>query len=90
MASLSSPRSNPDVAFHSSVEGKVLNGTELDANYWVKNMVSPVRFSTAIESLAQNKSVAENSRDINFLIEIGPHSALKGPIKPDPWASHGK
>ena len=81
MASLSSPRSNPDVAFHSSVEGKVLNGTELDANYWVKNMVSPVRFSTAIESLAQNKSVAENSRDINFLIEIGPHSALKGPIK---------
>ncbi|KAI0382791.1 putative polyketide synthase [Hypomontagnella monticulosa] len=61
---------------------------ELDANYWVDNMLSPVRFSEGLQILCgpkpstkgrSNKLGASNS--INLLLEVGPHSALAGPIK---------
>ena len=43
--------------------------------YWRKNLEQPVQFSGAVSNLvaSQNKAV--------HLIEIGPHAALKGPIK---------
>ncbi|KAH9242477.1 hypothetical protein K456DRAFT_1905557 [Colletotrichum gloeosporioides 23] len=58
----------------SSVNGQV-EGPEAitSAQYWAKNLVSPVRFSEAI-TLVANESSA------NVLVEIGPHAALKGPI----------
>ncbi|KAH8691225.1 hypothetical protein BGW36DRAFT_438769 [Talaromyces proteolyticus] len=70
---MDAPRANHDIPFHSSVTGKIIDGTELDAQYWVKNLVSPVLFSAAVESLMNSAT--------NLLIEIGPHAALKGPIK---------
>lgn len=58
----------------SSVTGQV-EGVETvtSAHYWVKNLVSPVRFFEVIK-LAASQSTA------NVLVEIGPHAALKGPI----------
>lgn len=41
--------------------------------YWRENLESPVQFNTAIKNLAATGSY--------HLIEIGPHSALQGPIK---------
>ncbi|KAJ5266789.1 polyketide synthase [Penicillium angulare] len=46
----------------------------IDPAYWRENLESPVQFSSAIETLAQEFPV-------NLLIEIGPHAALGGPIK---------
>ncbi|KAI5918405.1 polyketide synthase, partial [Camillea tinctor] len=47
-----------------------------DAIYWRNNLEQPVQFSAALASLVQNAP----GKKIH-LIEIGPHSALKGPIQ---------
>ena len=59
---------------YSSVSGERLDRA-CDAAYWKSNMVSPVRFSTAVQEMLS----ADESPD--FLIEIGPSGALAGPIK---------
>ncbi|KAL9639081.1 MAG: hypothetical protein Q9204_001255 [Flavoplaca sp. TL-2023a] len=43
--------------------------------YWVHNLVSTVRFSSAIRQLA--------SSNADLICEIGPHGALRGPIVED-------
>lgn len=55
---------------------------------WVRNLVSPVRFSDALAKLCLQALInkdfeneANISPPISNLIEIGPHSALKGPIE---------
>lgn len=62
----------PSVSFYSSVTGK--KNTDLSPSYWVKNVVSPVLFNTAVEA------VLEDFKSPLF-VEIGPHSALAGPIR---------
>ncbi|KAL8867236.1 MAG: hypothetical protein Q9174_005794, partial [Haloplaca sp. 1 TL-2023] len=46
-----------------------------DPSYWVHNLVSAVRFSPALRRLA--------STNVDLICEIGPHGALRGPIKED-------
>lgn len=49
--------------------------------YWVKNLVSKVRFSEALETLCHLQN-AQSSKDLTgAFIEIGPHSALSGPVR---------
>ena len=45
----------------------------LRPRYWRENLENPVQFNTAIKNLASTGSY--------HLIEIGPHSALQGPVK---------
>ena len=71
------PRKSHSVDFFSSVTGRRMSGHLLDASYWVRNMVSQVRFLEAISELCD--SVSARGRVI--LLEIGPHAALAGPIK---------
>ncbi|TGO19730.1 hypothetical protein BPAE_0335g00010 [Botrytis paeoniae] len=60
----------------SSVSGKVVSVEDLcKSNYWVQNMVFPVRFSEALTQIVQNSGL------VSDLLEIGPHSTLQGPIK---------
>ncbi|KAK1988472.1 beta-ketoacyl synthase domain-containing protein [Colletotrichum cereale] len=62
----------PCVPFYSSVTG--VKNTNMSHSYWVKNVVSPVLFNTAVQSVLDDfKSPA--------FVEIGPHSALAGPIR---------
>lgn len=70
--------SHPD--FFSSVTGKFLPASErIDAHYFRRNLESPVLFLQAFDSLlARYKDSAQ--RNLCFL-EIGPHSALSGPIR---------
>jgi malonyl CoA-acyl carrier protein transacylase len=63
-----------EVAFYSSVLGKYNDTESLGAPYWVNNLVKPVLFSTALQSLYTNEKP-------DVLIEVGPHAALEGPIK---------
>ena len=74
------PRDPSEVDFHSSLfgrkpESQSSSGTE----YWVKNLTSPVLFSDGLESLCSLASGPDKHPDI--LIEVGPHSALKGSIR---------
>ena len=75
----------------SSVTGKkVANADLCSPEYWVSNMISPVRFSEAVGDLVarstqkSRKKLDLSHRDhfhLNMLIEIGPHSTLQGPIR---------
>ncbi|KAL9110335.1 MAG: hypothetical protein Q9227_005066 [Pyrenula ochraceoflavens] len=58
----------------SSVSGKILSAEKICPEYWVDNMVSQVQFFKAMSTLL------EEADDLTIL-EIGPHSALQGPIK---------
>lgn len=66
----------------SSVNGRVVSAEELSkGDYWVDNMVCPVRFADAVEHLVQDTSRAKlGLGSISDLIEVGPHPALRRPI----------
>ena len=71
------------ISFISSVTGQKLTGFELDASYWAENLVSPVRFSDALmktSSLLAGSSTGKSATNSTTFVEIGPHSALHGPI----------
>lgn len=65
-----------EIPFFSSVTGKRITEAEaLGAPYWRQNLESPVLFHTAIQACLF-------SRPQNHLfLEIGPHSALSGPLR---------
>lgn len=79
------------VTMVSSITGQRVTADQLSSfQYWVDNMVSPVKFSAAVEQACAQytrqirKKLDCSHRDhlqVNFLLEIGPHSALKGPIR---------
>ncbi|KAF4635270.1 hypothetical protein G7Y89_g2822 [Cudoniella acicularis] len=75
----------------SSVTEEAIHFDQLrQPDYWVRNMVSPVRFHKIIERIS-NHSLRSKPKKLNcshrahvtvdMLIEIGPHSALQGPIQ---------
>ncbi|KAI5776257.1 hypothetical protein EDC01DRAFT_715178 [Geopyxis carbonaria] len=59
----------------SSVAGTVLPSETLDLDYWAQNLESPVMFSQAIEVASSLRAGG------NLLVELGPHTALQGPIR---------
>ncbi|KAK3297911.1 PKS01 highly reducing polyketide synthase [Chaetomium fimeti] len=64
---------------YSSVTGqKVGDPSELGPAYWVRNLISPVKFSTAVQRMAARKGAAGGDAPDVF-VEIGPHPALQGP-----------
>ena len=74
----------------SSVTGAKVLGEELcRAEYWVRNMVYPVQFLRALTVLSTKMEKkrrrlghpVQHQIDITDFLEIGPHSALKAPIR---------
>jgi acyl transferase domain-containing protein/NADPH:quinone reductase-like Zn-dependent oxidoreductase len=62
----------------SSVDNCVFpEDTVLDETYWSKNLRSPVLFNQAVQTIL----TTDEFSDVDLLIEIGPHSAMKGPIQ---------
>ncbi|ESZ94375.1 BcPKS8, polyketide synthase [Sclerotinia borealis F-4128] len=68
-----------DVKFHSSLLGHLVEGPRLGAQYWVDNLTQAVRFSEAVTGMCAPTD--GHKTGVNMLIELGPHSALAGPIK---------
>ncbi|KAL4956614.1 hypothetical protein BDW69DRAFT_202871 [Aspergillus filifer] len=68
------------VRFFSSVTGSEVT-SPLDSAYWVDNLVSQVRFAPALVQLSETMSKSTMTQGKTALIEIGPHSALKGPAR---------
>ncbi|KAK3302616.1 polyketide synthase [Chaetomium strumarium] len=68
-----------DIRFYSSLHGQLIDGTQLQPNYWVDNLTCAVRFSEALQSML--KPTGEYKHGVNMLVELGPHSGLQGPIK---------
>ncbi|KAI1348254.1 hypothetical protein F5Y01DRAFT_328626 [Xylaria sp. FL0043] len=67
----------------STVTGDLIDIGELtDPQYWVDNLVSPVKFSEAIQRLLRDVSFSPDKAEphVSDIIEIGPHAALQKPI----------
>ena len=82
-----SKRKRPNMI--SSVSGTYVRSLDdlCTPNYWVANMVSPVEFSKAMNSMLcstlskqTRKLGAAKPHGIREIVEIGPHSALRQPI----------
>ncbi len=76
-------KTNVSIPMVSTVSAKVISYAELaTGKYWVENMVSPVRFSQALQVLTQESSTLGAGVDsITDLVEVGPHPALRRPVK---------
>ncbi|KAI8626307.1 ketoacyl-synt-domain-containing protein [Xylariaceae sp. FL1651] len=73
------PPISTDVRFFSSLLGRRIDGSELEPSYWVQNLTCPVRFNEAVQSMIE--PFGDHRTGVNMLLELGPHSALQGPLK---------
>ncbi|KAJ5778489.1 hypothetical protein N7520_001735 [Penicillium odoratum] len=83
LAGISPRQAKTGAHIFSSVTGLPIQGKEMSAEYWARNLVCPVRFSDAVSGvlstiLEQKGSLGATGPSL--LVEIGPHSALGGPI----------
>ncbi|RYP16394.1 hypothetical protein DL765_005174 [Monosporascus sp. GIB2] len=69
----------------SSVTGRVVPSAQLSTpQYWVDNLVSPVRFYDAVSNLlsgASKLSTLASMKTVTDLVEVGPHCALRRPLR---------
>ncbi|KAJ3545058.1 hypothetical protein NM208_g2700 [Fusarium decemcellulare] len=65
--------------FVSSSAGAAKSFDTLDDSYWATNLVQPVRFSDAMARILSTDSA--NIKTPSVIVEIGPHPALKTPVK---------
>lgn len=73
---------NPEaIPMFSSVTGKLVQPGGLGPSYWVDNLVSPVKFTAAVQALLHHTGAhrASNDREAfaSVFLEVGPHSALR-------------
>jgi len=79
------------IEMFSSVNGERVEALQLDASYWVENLVKPVKFMDALLSMCLTK-LQEGQQKLRMdstatdmfldsLIELGPHGALQSAIK---------
>ncbi|WP_442806827.1 amino acid adenylation domain-containing protein [Streptomyces sp. NBC_01750] len=61
-----------DIAFYSTVSGRVAGGRELDGGYWCRNLREPVRFDRALEGLLDDGHTV--------FVEISAHPVLSMPL----------
>lgn len=79
---------NPDssVPMISTLTGKMVTSPRVlsTAQYWVDNLISPVRFSEAMSTLMQQQQqhyLGVAAKPITDVVEVGPHPALRRPIQ---------
>ncbi|KDN71930.1 putative KR domain-containing protein [Colletotrichum sublineola] len=67
------------IRFYSSTNGERLDtlSTLTEPAYWVKNLVSPVLFSDALEAMVKDQSRGAPL----FFVEMGPQGALRRPVQ---------
>ncbi|KAG9238233.1 hypothetical protein BJ875DRAFT_492652, partial [Amylocarpus encephaloides] len=81
LAGLKSSQATTSIKFFSSVTASE-KVSSFDSDYWVANLVSKVRFHEALERLCLNHNVGSSLLSAKeVLVEIGPHSALAGPVR---------
>ena len=75
------------ITMFSSVTGKAIQNLDMlcTAEYWVSNMVQPVRYAAAVKGVISSHGTRKlgtpRQDTIHDLVEIGPHSTLRGPTR---------
>ncbi|KAF3914512.1 hypothetical protein AA313_de0207920 [Arthrobotrys entomopaga] len=67
----------PRVRWFSSVSGTEFIGDNVPVSYWSDNLRNRVLFDEAVASLGEARGLEQ----VSVALEIGPHSALAGPIR---------
>lgn len=67
-----------DIGMVSSVTAEDVGDKPLNRDYWVQNLVSPVRFTDTLKKTCVGEGGA---RKVDLLLELGSHLQLEGPIK---------
>lgn len=75
------PRASTAVTMYSSLFGRVAEATQLDADYWVSNLVYPVEFDSAVQAMCSSSEAMATKSKYDIIVEVGPHGALEGPLK---------
>jgi acyl transferase domain-containing protein len=72
-----------DVLFVSPVTGEEIKSTsQLGPEHWVENMTHPVLFSDSFRNMVTTEHPDGTiEQNVETIIEVGPHSALAGPIR---------
>jgi acyl transferase domain-containing protein len=65
--------SAPGIPMFSTVTGELVGPSELDADYWARNMRQPVLFASAVEAAV--------AADFDTFVEFGPHPVLSGMLR---------
>lgn len=66
------------IRMFSSVTARLADPAKMGAGYWTANMTGTVRFSDALTGILLDD---EEEKNVDILMEIGPHPALKGPSR---------
>ncbi|KAK6216060.1 hypothetical protein LQW54_003834 [Pestalotiopsis sp. IQ-011] len=70
-----------DLMMISSVTGQRVSANTLaNGQYWVDNLTSPVRFSDALQYIAEAAPKVDKLGSITDFVEVGPHGALRRPL----------
>ena len=67
-----------EIRMFSSVTARLAYPEEMSASYWSANMTGTVRFSDALTGIILDET---DDLNVDALMEIGPHPALKGPSR---------
>ena len=66
------------ISMASSVTGEDLSGRPISKDYWVHNLVSPVRFTDSIKKTCMTKN---GTRKVDLILELGSHFQLQSPVQ---------
>jgi acyl transferase domain-containing protein len=71
------------VSFSSPVTGgRITNGKQLaSADHWVASLLQPVQFVDAFTDMVLGGAADSGASNVDVILEVGPHTALGGPIK---------
>lgn len=71
------------VSFSSPVTGgRITNAKQLaSAGHWVASLLQPVQFTHAFTDMVLGGGADHGATNIDVILEVGPHTALGGPIK---------
>ncbi|OCL05917.1 reducing type I polyketide synthase [Glonium stellatum] len=73
-----------DIIYTSPVTGgRIHDAAEITPEHWVRNMLQPVLFVDSLRAMCIGESLGNSpdKKQIDVLVEVGPHSALAGPIR---------
>jgi len=71
-------------SFYSAVTGGLATASDLGPEYWVENMLGQVKFESSFQAMCFHTTKSKGSTQktkITAICEIGPHSALAGPMR---------
>src|SRR6266516_2892413 len=66
----------PEIPLYSSVTAKPITCSgKVNPSYWRQNLENPVLFNSAVNTILKDRPANK------LFLEIGPHSALAGPLR---------